>query len=298
LLPFDDAGNQVREIARLFPEIDVILGGQTGQVIRERMLGNVLYAQAGYQAGHVGRVDIMYDTVTGRILRKTGGKYPVDEHQPMSADIRKHVQKHIGLVEAQSQKPLGILKGRLSGRRKGPGQTPLQRLICRAIQEQTDTQVAFYVMLGNPILHSGTLTYSDLWRMVPFDSRIGTMHVTIGELKAMLEENANDLKSRDFLGVYGLQYALDPRGARDEHVSNIRLLNGVHPHPRQRITVAAPGMLLASNGGRFRKLREIAERPASRLRMTDATMREAVRRYITRHTPIMAGDYHARDAKK
>jgi hypothetical protein len=57
-------------------------------------------------------------------------------------------------------------------------------------------------------------------------------------------------------------------------------------------------MLLASNGGRFRKLREIAERPASRLRMTDATVREAVRRYITRHTPIMAGDYHARDAKK
>ena len=127
---------------------------------------------------------------------------------------------------------------------------------------------------------------SDIWRIIPYENRIGVANLTMPELKDILEENAGQIGSVHFLGVYGLSYELHPNAPPGERVRNLRLADGSKPHARKRFRVAMNSYALASGGGRFPLLRKIVERPESRLEMTDIDTRTAVIEYVRKHSPL------------
>jgi hypothetical protein len=77
--------------------------------------------------------------------------------------------------------------------------------------------------------------------------------------------------SEYFLGLFG------PQGPLPLHLTE---------YARKRFRVAMNSYALASGGGRFPVLREIAERPESRLEMTDIDTRTAVVEYVRKHNPL------------
>jgi 2',3'-cyclic-nucleotide 2'-phosphodiesterase (5'-nucleotidase family) len=72
-----------RKLAEALPELDVIMGGHSHTLLPEgETVGNVLIAQTGCYAKHLGRVDLLIDPETGRVLEKRACLLEVPEDTP------------------------------------------------------------------------------------------------------------------------------------------------------------------------------------------------------------------------
>jgi hypothetical protein len=88
------------------------------------------------------------------------------------------------------------------------------------------------------------------------------------------------------MGVHNLAYDLhlsEPPGRR---IANLSLADGSKPHARKKFKVAFNSYTLASGGGRFPKIRELAEEPSCRLEMTSIDTRSAVIDYVRKRSPL------------
>ena len=85
----DDHANQINAIARNFPELDVIIGAHTHRNFPEFKVSNVLYSQADYYGIYLGRVDLVFDTETGRVVKRQSNTLLMDEQIPLDGEILK-----------------------------------------------------------------------------------------------------------------------------------------------------------------------------------------------------------------
>ena len=60
----------VKEIMQAFPEIDVVIGGQTGRKVVDVTYGGGLYTQAPRRGIGLGQVDLIWDTVQRKIISR------------------------------------------------------------------------------------------------------------------------------------------------------------------------------------------------------------------------------------
>lgn len=285
--PFrDDEFNEVRAIARHFPEFDVIIGGHTHQPAPGFRIHGVWYTQAGYHGTKLGRVDIVYDTVRRAVTRVECQLMPVDATVPEDEELRAILKPELERVERFATQIVGHVARDLTPSTRAPGQCPVQQLLARAIQESTGAEIVFHGVLSEEGLPAGPVTVRDLWRLVPYENRVGLLSLTPRQIRAVLEENANWANTPYFQGIFGLRYDLDlsaPEGAR---VGNLRLPNGEKLHGRRRYRVAVNTYVLASGGGRHRRVRAWSRDPHVRLEITKANTREMLRDYIRRHRVV------------
>ncbi len=285
----DDNANEVNRIARSFPEFDVMLGGHLHRPVASARLNGVLYSQAGYYGNWLGCVEIVYDTVQKKVVGKKADAIPIGdryaEHAELAAVLRADLEK----TESYLDERLGYAETGLVASVNAPGQSPVQQLICRAIIRAVKADIALHGILAEGSIGPGPITRADIWQIIPYENRVGVVELTLTDLREILEENARRVGSSHFLGVYGLAYDLHPDAPPGERVRNLRLADGSKPHARKRFRVAMNSYSLSSGGGRFPMLREIAERPESRLELTDIDTRSAVVDYVRGHNPLRIG---------
>jgi 2',3'-cyclic-nucleotide 2'-phosphodiesterase (5'-nucleotidase family) len=282
----DNHANEINQIVRKFPEFDVIIGGHTHVVMPEVRLKNTLYTQAGYHGNWLGEVDLVFDTVAGRVVRKqsvvhrVGREYP--DHPELRARLEPDLQKALKYLDT----PVGRAETELKASLRAPGQSPVQQLLARAIAARSGADVVLHGVLEDETLVAGPIAMRDVWRIVPYENRIGIAELNLREIKEILEENVSNLNSIHFLGIYGMHYELWPDAPPGRRVANLRLPDGSIPHPKKRFKVAMNSYALASGGQRCPLLRKIAERPTSRLKLLEADTRQAVVDYIRAHSPL------------
>lgn len=286
LRTFDDRANEINAIAAQFPEFDVILGGHSHAAIPSRMLGDVLYTQAGCHGQALGRVDLVYDTVADRLKEKRAALIEIADGFAEDPALAAHLEGDLAPAREFRTRLVGTAAVKLKAVSEVPGQSGLQQLFCRAIAGASKAEIVLHGVHSTDPLAAGEIRMDDIWRIMPYENRVGIARLTCGEIEAILEENADQLGGTHFMGVYGLTYDLDPRGKEGSRVSNIRLADGTVPHARQRLDVAMNSFVLASGGGRFPVLRGIVERPTSRLILTDIDIRQALVEYVRRHSPL------------
>jgi hypothetical protein len=84
-----------------------------------------------------------------------------------------------------------------------------------------------------------------------------------------------------------LRTVIDPKAAAGKRVLSLRRADGAEwPGDDARLRVAFNSYDLASAGRRCPKLREIVDRPTSRLVELELTTREALTEYMRRHVQI------------
>src|SRR5262249_4780375 len=66
----DDFANTVMALTSEFPDIAVFIAGHTHQAIPNRLTNNVLFTQADHFGIHVGRVDLLFDRNSKKLLRR------------------------------------------------------------------------------------------------------------------------------------------------------------------------------------------------------------------------------------
>ncbi len=101
----------------------------------------------------------------------------------------------------------------------------------------------------------------------------------------ILNENLERRGNLQFMGAYGFTYDIEEQGGV-RHAVQLRLADGSTPHPRQRLKLCVNSYVVASGGKRFNRLREIAERPETRLQLLPVDTRTAVVDYLKAHRPL------------
>jgi 2',3'-cyclic-nucleotide 2'-phosphodiesterase / 3'-nucleotidase len=282
----DDNANEVNQLARSFPEFDVMLGGHLHRPLASARLNGVLYSQAGYYGNWLGRVDLVFDTVRKKVVSKTADVIAIEDRYKRDSELEALLRADLDKAKSYLSEELGVAETGLVASVKAPAQSPIQQLICRAMVGAAKADLALHGVLEEGSIGPGTITRSDIWRIIPYENRIGVVELTLSDLRDILEENAKQIGSLHFLGVYGLSYELHPNAPPGERVQNLCLADGRKPHARKRFRVAMNSYTLASGGGRFPVLRGIAERPESRLEMTDIDTRTAVVEYVRKRSPL------------
>jgi len=289
----DDTANEIHEIARWFPEVDVILGGHLHKALPSVRLNGVLYSQAGCYGNWLGRIDITVDTEQKRVVNKTATLIEIGDRYPICRELQGLLKDDLEKSKKYLAEEVGSASQTLTSTLTLPAQSGVQQLICRAIQESTKAEVVLHGILAEATLDSGPLRRRDIWRIVPYENRIGVASLTMQEIKDILEENFQQVGSVHFLGVYGLSYELHPNAARGQRIQNLALADGSRPKPDERLRVAASSYVLASGGGRFAVFRKLAEQPEAQLLMTDVDTRSAVTDYVRKHSPLCIAEDHS-----
>lgn len=294
----DDHANQINAIARNFPELDVIIGGHTHQNFPEYKVGNVLYCQAGYHGIHLGRVDLVYDTTQAALTSRKSTTLLMDEKVPLDREL----MELLGPELAAAEKSLAVVLGEATGDFGLAGaprhETPVHNLIFAAIVEALQQRgvavdaVVHGVLDRRATLAKGPVTVGDIWRVVPYENTIGVVEITAGQLREVLEENAGGYTGAYFRGIWGLKWTFNPQAPRGERTVSLQRTDGQELKAGDRLRVAFNSYDLASAGLRLPKLRELADRPESKLQEFDFQTRAAVIEYVRRQkqiTPVVQG---------
>jgi len=187
------------EIAAALPDdVPLILGGHSHNLLPEgEWVGDVLIAQAGEYAQHLGQVELDWDGHRLRPIRAT--VLPVAESMPPSPDVQAMVNR----IEAEVEEFLDEIIGELAhlldyatDRECGIG-----NLMADALRHRADAEIA--VAVPGPHfdqgLPAGPLRRETLWSICPSTANPGVADVTGAQLAAMV------------------QRGLDPEFAADRH---------------------------------------------------------------------------------
>ncbi|MDZ4199520.1 MAG: 5'-nucleotidase, partial [Kiritimatiellia bacterium] len=192
-------------------------------------------------------------------------------------------------TEREMKKKIGTAAVAMGTADETPGGGAIGRLLRESIRKATGADLVLHGALTSESLEKGEITEKELWRIVPFENRLGVASLTWGEVRLLLEENL-ERGERRVMGVSGARALLDPQAAAGSRIVSLTLPDGTTPHPRRRFRVAINSYALASAGGRFPELRRLTGRPEARLTLLDLQTRDAVREAIRSMSPLDFSD--------
>ena len=280
LLSSDDAANEINTIARRFGEFDAVLGGHLHYVLTGIRVGNVSYAQAGYGAAGVMRVDFAYDTVENRLVDKQFRFVPIDDDVPEDPALAKLVERDLAKATKWLETRVGTTKRDINYSAALPGLCPVQQLLSAAIAAHTGAEVVLHGPLVETGILAGDIRVADVWRIVPYENTAGCLWLTLGEIQALMEEATEYLGTERYPGAWGLSYDLYPKAPHGHRIRNLRAMDGSAINGKRRLKVALNSYHLAGGGGRFPEIAKMAAMPNARLETSDVVVRDMVLEYI------------------
>lgn len=289
----DDHANQIRAIARDFPELDAIVGGHSHQLFEEQKISGVLYTQAGYWGSHLGRIDLTWDPDARRVTSRAARLLPMDATVPMDPEVLDALRSDLDRTAATLAERVGEATAPIAALGGPKAPTPLHDLLCAAIAEAVAARggrvdAVLHGLLADQKtgLPAGTLRMADVWSVVPYENAIGAFEVARDQLLEILEENAAAYASPRFRGLWGLTMKIKPSAPVGKRVVFLGDRAGRTLPPDARLRLAANSYDLASGGRRWPRLRELAEAPSAKLVEYDFSTREALADYLRHHSPI------------
>lgn len=179
------------QIATMYPEIDVILGGHTHHILHEgKMVGNSLLGAAGKYGQYTGHVVIEVDESTKEVSSKRAWLYDMNDWKPVqdeSETIKQFYEKGkylLGNPVANLPQPLPAHHFEDS---------PLASLLCETLKDWCDADCAFLnagLLLGD--LKKGVVTEYDLLTICPHPINPCTVKLTGAALKEVLLQTKDE----------------------------------------------------------------------------------------------------------
>jgi 2',3'-cyclic-nucleotide 2'-phosphodiesterase/3'-nucleotidase len=284
----DDFANSVMSLTTEFPEAAVFIAGHTHQTVPSRTMNGVLLTQADHFGIHVGRVDLVFDRNSRKLLHR--------ESRCEQMDKRVHLD-HIVLSRAKSQlaesatalsESIGELAETLRVRGRPGEPSDVERLIGAAIMEALREN-------GSPIdgaMHgvfdetnnfvASPKTVNDIWNVIPYENYIVTAELTPDEIRAVMEEVYASHEPRNLLGF---NIETEGRGY-DRQITSMALANGQLLERDKRYAIAFNVFDSRSGGHRFMKLRALLEMPTVNCKLHPMLTRDALIDYFRRHKVV------------
>src|SRR5438876_1271571 len=281
----DDFANTVMALISEFPDIAVFIAGHTHQAIPNRLTNGVLFTQADHFGIHVGRVDLLFDRNSKKLLHREAMCELMDNRFGCDQMVLSRSKSHLAESSAAVSEPIGELAETLRGRSHPGRPSDVERLIGTAIMEmlQERNVPVDGVMHGTfddkADLIAGPKTVNDVWDIIPFENYIVTAQLSPEEIKISMEDVFASREKRNLLG-----FELKTEGRRDDFKIVSMALANRQPLDRNKKYVIALNSFDARSGGHhFMKLRAFLERPEANCILHLVQTRDALIGYFQHH---------------
>jgi 2',3'-cyclic-nucleotide 2'-phosphodiesterase/3'-nucleotidase len=280
----DDFANTLTSLTHEFPEIAVLIAGHTHQVISSRVHHNALLTQADHFGIHVGRVDLIFDRASKKLLGRRAHCELMDNRfapdpvivsraRPLLEDSTRTLSQRIGEL-AQS---LGV--------RNSPGKpSEVEMLIGAAVMEalrerKVEVDGVLHGLFDEERpMTAGPKTIADMWKVLPYENYVVTAELTGEEIRETMEE-IFEVQRRNLMG-----FKIETEGkGKNRIVTNMGLDDGRPVEMARRYRIAMNSFDSRSAGHRFMILRELLEMPESRTQLHPVQTRDALIEYFRRH---------------
>jgi 2',3'-cyclic-nucleotide 2'-phosphodiesterase/3'-nucleotidase len=281
----DDFANTVMALTSEFPEIAVFIAGHTHQAIPSRLTNGALFTQADHFGIHVGRVDLLFDRNSKKLLHREAICELMDNRFHPDHVIVSRAKSQLAESDAALSSPVGELAETLRGRSRPGMPSDVERLIGAAISEalaERNVPVdgvmhgAFDDRAG---LLAGPKTLNDIWNLIPYENYIVTARLSPEEIKTVMEEVFASHEKRNLLG-----FELKTQGrGNDCRIVSITLADGRPLDRNKKYEIAFNSFDSRSGGRHFMKLRALLERPEANYVLFPVQTRDALIDYFQRH---------------
>lgn len=289
----DDAANRLFAITEQVQGIDAIVAGHTHRDQPNARINGVVYSQANYFGIHLGRLDLVFDPETRKLVQAQPMTSYMDASVAIDPEVVALVADDLEAAQAHLDTEVGELTDPLNIRNSPGNPSELERLIGASIYEglqQRNLQVDAVIhglLFADDAIPAGQKTVRDLWSIIPFENFIATAEVTEAQLRLILAEIFGNV--RQLRSLMGLRAEVEGRGG-NLRIRNITRPDG-SPLPDRRIRIALNSYDAASGGGRFATLRDILREPESNLTLQRLQSRALLIEYFQRHSPVRIADF-------
>ncbi len=283
----DDFANCLIALTAEFPETAVLIAGHTHQHIPRRLTNGVLLTQADHFGIHLGRVDLIFDRNSKKLLERAARTELMDSRHALDPVIMSRTQPRRDRAAEVMAEPVGELVDTLSARAAPGVPSDVERLIAAAVTETLsgrglEIDGVFHGLFGDRAFRKGYKTIGDLWEILPYENYLVTGELTPLELRVIMEEVFQGRERRSLTG-----FAMSVAGTgKEARVANLRAADGRPLDPARRYRIAFNTFDSRSAGHRFMKLRSILERPESNCVFHPVQTREALIDYFRRHEVV------------
>src|SRR5260370_37326784 len=111
----DDFANTVMALTSEFPEVAVFIAGHTHQAIPSRLTNGVLFTQADHFGIHVGRVDLLFDRNSKKLLHREAICELIDNRIHFDEVVVSIAKSQLAESDAVLSSPVDELAERLRG---------------------------------------------------------------------------------------------------------------------------------------------------------------------------------------
>jgi len=284
----DDFANSIMALTSEFPEVAVFIAGHTHQVIPSRLTNGVLLTQADHFGIHVGRVDLLFDRNSKRLLHREATCELMDNRFRFDHVVISRAKSQLAESEAALAEPIGELAETLHSRSRAGQPSDVERLIGAAIMEALLERnvpvdgVMHGVFDENASLVAGPKTVNDIWNVLPYENYIVTAELSLEEIKAIMEEVYASHERRSLLGF---NVKTEGRGY-DRRIISMTLADGRPVDRGKKYVVAFNTFDSRSAGHHFMKLRALLEVPSANCLMHQVQTRDALIDYFRRHKVV------------
>ncbi|MDQ6858833.1 MAG: bifunctional metallophosphatase/5'-nucleotidase [Chloroflexota bacterium] len=187
-----------RALATAVPELDVIVGGHSHTALRAATaVGNTIIVQTGAYTANLGDLELVIDPATKHIVSaptRSNELVPVAGIAGAKSELVQHVQAIVDDRKAAgrqyTQRIVGSLVHPLDNPRSecGLGNMIVDGLLEYGRSQGWKSDVAFYNMAGvRAPLPAGTITYGQLYQVLPFTNVVMGLDMTGTQLRAVFE---------------------------------------------------------------------------------------------------------------
>jgi 2',3'-cyclic-nucleotide 2'-phosphodiesterase/3'-nucleotidase len=281
----DDFANSVVALTSEFPEAAVFIAGHTHQDIPRRLTNNVLFTQADHFGIHVGRVDLIFDRASKKLLHTEAQCVLMDERFDLDPSVLSRAKPHVDESAAALAEPVGELADTLSVRSHPGEPSDVEMLIAAAVMEALHERGTHLdgVMHGlfeeKKAFHAGRKTVDDIWQVLPYENYVVSAQLTPAETQIVMEEA---FVSREGRNLMGFDLGTEGRG-RELRIKSMTTADGQRLDPGKRYTIGFNTFDSRSGGHRFMRLRDLLEQPAANCTLHHVQTRDALIDYFRRY---------------
>jgi len=284
----DDFANTVMALTSEFPEVAVFIAGHTHQDVPSRLTNGVLFTQADHFGIHVGRVDLLFDRNSKKLLRRDAMCELMDKHFAFDGAVISRAKSQLAESEEALASPIGELAETLRSRSEPGRPSDLEKLIGTAIMEtlserNVPVDGVMHGSFGDTAeLVAGPKSVRDVWNVIPFENYIVTAQLSPEEIKISMDEVFATHEKRNLLGF---AVKTEGRGGKGKIVS-MTLANGEPLDRNKKYVIALNSFDARSGGHHFMKLRVFLERPEAHCTLHPVQTRDALIGYFQRHKVV------------
>src|SRR5213080_5499861 len=167
----DDFANTVMALTSEFPETAVFIAGHTHQIIPSRITNGVLFTQADHFGIHVGRVDLLFDRNSRKLLHREAICELMDNRFHSDHVIVSRARSQLVESDSALSQVVGELAETLRGRSRPGVPSDVERLIGTAISEALVERnlpvdgVMHGAFDDRATLVAGPKTLNDIWNL-------------------------------------------------------------------------------------------------------------------------------------